>query len=134
MRHLLQVSEMVHASEAVILHGGAAGDTERALLRTRVGDFLRRMCSLATAAGDEEAVALASKIVTLSAAALPRTERLHVPLPAADHPDENDPPGEDDGGDDDKPSAYVRLSFLQFECALIIYTCALCAHVLSLLH
>jgi hypothetical protein len=108
MLHLLQVSEMVHASEAVILHGGAAGDAERALLNRRVGDSLRRMCSLATAAGDEEAVMVASKIVTLSAAALPRAERLRVQLP-----DENDPLGEDQedsGGDDDKPAAYVRFS------------------------
>lgn len=130
MLHLLQVSEMVHASEAVILHGGAAGDAERALLNTRVGDFLRRMCSLATAAGDEEAVAVTSKIVTLSAAALPRAERLRVPLP-----DENDPPGEDQedsgGGDDDKPAAFVRFSLCHSRVICSNYICALRSYVLS---
>lgn len=103
----------MQASEAAILLGGAAGDTERALLKTRVGHLLRRMCSLAAA--DDEPVALTSKILTLSAAALPRVERLRVPLPAADRTDENGPPGEDEedsaAGDDENLSAYVREPF-----------------------
>lgn len=124
----LQVSEMVHASEAVILHGGTAGDTaaavaERALLKTRVAGFLRRMCSLAAegAVGDDEAVTLASTIVTLSATALPRVERLRVPLPGRRVENE-------DNANDEKPSAYVREPF-----AVVLYN-YICAYFLSLLH
>jgi len=102
---------MVHESEEVILHGGggaAATQREKALLKERVPDFLRRLCAAET--DGDEPILLESTIVTLSTTRLPQVDRLRVPLPA-NH--KNHPAGGDDdaAGDEinENETAYVRL-------------------------
>jgi hypothetical protein len=100
----LQVSDAVQEAEEAILHGGGdTAATQKALLKERVPDFLRRLCS--SASGGDEPLLLASSLVTLSATALPQVDRLRVPLPAYHHPAS----GDRDESEDEAATAYVRF-------------------------